>query len=77
MSTLEDYSILESNSLNMNNLDTLGGELHDLVERRCVLGPCYRLFYQKPLHLVRGRGIPCSAMVICSEVFDAFADNNP
>ena len=45
MGTSEDCSILESNSLNMNNLDTLGGELHDLVERRRVLGPCYRLFY--------------------------------
>lgn len=56
MGTSEDCGILESNSFNMNNLDTLGGELHDLVERRRVLGPCYRLFYQKPLHLVRGRG---------------------
>lgn len=56
MGTSEDCGILESNSFNMNNLDTLGGELHDLVERRRVLGPCYRLFCQKPLHLVRGRG---------------------
>ena len=56
MGTSEDCGILESNSFNMNNLDALGGELHDLVERRRVLGPCYRLFYQKPLHLVRGRG---------------------
>ena len=56
MGTSEDCGILESNSFNMNNLDMLGGELHDLVERRRVLGPCYRLFYQKPLHLVRGRG---------------------
>ena len=56
MGTSEDCGILESNSFNMGNLDTLGGELHDLVERRRVLGPCYRLFYQKPLHLVRGQG---------------------
>lgn len=56
MSTSEECGIMESNSFNMDNLDTLGGELHDLVARRKVLGPCYRLFYQHPLHLVRGRG---------------------
>ena len=56
MSTSEECGIMESNSFNMDNLDTLDGELHDLVARRKVLGPCYRLFYQHPLHLVRGRG---------------------
>ena len=50
----ENVGILESNSFNMANIDQLEGELHDLVGRREVLGPCYRLFYQKPLHLVRG-----------------------
>ena len=34
----------------------MDGELKGLVARREVLGPCYRLFYQRPLHLVRGRG---------------------
>lgn len=52
----ENVGILESNSFSMDNLDTLKGDLHDLVARREVLGPCYRLFYQKPLHLVEGHG---------------------
>lgn len=52
----EDVGILESNSFNVANIDSLEGELKSLVERRAVLGPCYRLFYQKPLHLVRGKG---------------------
>ena len=52
----ENVGILNSNSFDMSDLDTLDGELRDLVARRSVLGPCYRLFYQRPLHLVRGRG---------------------
>lgn len=52
----ENVGILESNSFDMAHVDELEGDLHDLVARREVLGPCYRLFYQKPLHLVRGRG---------------------
>lgn len=31
---------------------------HDLIARRArALGPAYRLFYRKPLHLVRGEGV--------------------
>ena len=41
----EDVGILESNSFDVANLDSLKGDLHDLVARRKVLGPCYRLFY--------------------------------
>lgn len=52
----ENVGILESNSFDIKNLDTLPFELRSLVVRRDVLGPCYRLFYQKPLHLVRGKG---------------------
>ncbi len=52
----ENTGILESNSFNVANIDSLEGDLKDLVSRREVLGPCYRLFYQKPLHLVRGVG---------------------
>lgn len=52
----ENVGILESNSFNMANLDALSGELQSLVARREALGPCYRLFYQKPLHLIRGKG---------------------
>jgi 4-aminobutyrate aminotransferase-like enzyme len=30
----------------------------DLFERReTLLGPAYKLFYEKPLHLVRGEGV--------------------
>ena len=42
----EDVGILESNSFNVANIDSLEGDLKSLVERRAVLGPCYRLFYQ-------------------------------
>lgn len=52
----KNVGILESNSFNMKNLDKLDKDLRSMVARREVLGPCYRLFYQKPLHLVRGNG---------------------
>ncbi|MGN0301669.1 MAG: aspartate aminotransferase family protein [Anaerotardibacter sp.] len=52
----DNVGILDSNSFSFDNLDSLEGELHDLVARRKVLGPCYRLFYQNPLHLVEGHG---------------------
>ncbi len=52
----DNVGILESNSFSMANIDQLSGELKDLVSRREALGPCYRLFYQKPLHLVCGKG---------------------
>lgn len=51
-----NVGILDSNSFNPANLGKLDGNLKGLVARREVLGPCYRLFYQKPLHLVRGVG---------------------
>lgn len=54
--TEENVGILESNSFNMADVDKLDPELGGLVRRREALGPCYRLFYQKPLHLVRGKG---------------------
>lgn len=52
----ENVGILDSNSFDVANIDRLDGELKGLVARREVLGPCYRLFYQRPLHLVSGRG---------------------
>jgi 4-aminobutyrate aminotransferase-like enzyme len=52
----ENVGILESNSFDMGNIGLLDNELGSLVKRRRNLGPCYRLFYQKPLHLVRGEG---------------------
>ena len=36
----------------------LAPETRSLVERRArVLGPAYRLFYETPLHPVRGEGV--------------------
>lgn len=35
----EDVGILESNSFNVANIDSLKGDLKSLVERRAVLGP--------------------------------------
>jgi len=36
----------------------LDPEEHGMIERRkALLGPAYRLFYQRPLHLVRGEGV--------------------
>ncbi|KUH58997.1 4-aminobutyrate aminotransferase [Tractidigestivibacter scatoligenes] len=58
----ENVGILESNSFSMKNIGELDPSMQELVRRRSVLGPCYRLFYQRPLHLVRGVG---------SHVFDA------
>lgn len=52
----ENVGILESNSFPMDRIGELDHELGALVQRRRALGPCYRLFYQKPLHLVRGCG---------------------
>lgn len=52
----ENVGILDSNSFDVSNIDSLEGDLKTLVARREVLGPCYRLFYQRPLHLVRGEG---------------------
>lgn len=57
MARLEgNVGILESNSFDAAGIDQLDDELGSLVKRREALGPCYRLFYQHPLHLVRGEG---------------------
>ncbi len=70
----EDVGILESNSFNVANIDSLEGDLKSLVERRAVLGPCYRLFYQKPLHLVRGKGTRVLSMPTVAEYLDMYND---
>jgi 4-aminobutyrate aminotransferase-like enzyme len=49
-------TIMDSNSFKAKDLAYLDETTRTLVERRQVLGPSYRLFYQKPLHFVRGLG---------------------
>lgn len=50
-------SIMDTNSFRSNNADGLDAATKKLVERReHVLGASYRLFYRKPVNLVRGKG---------------------
>jgi 4-aminobutyrate aminotransferase-like enzyme len=61
--TLTQSTILDGNSFNAGNAELLSPEDRSLVERRMrILGPSYRLFYRRPVHLVRGSG---------TRVFDA------
>lgn len=49
-------SILDCNRFSIDSLDELSQKTRELVERRQkVLGSSYRLFYRKPLNLVKGR----------------------
>jgi 4-aminobutyrate aminotransferase-like enzyme len=50
-------SILEGNSFKAADAAGLGPRARDLITRReRALGPAYRLFYSRPVELVRGRG---------------------
>ena len=49
-------TIMDSNSFKPSDLDGLDPQTRELVERRQVLGPSYRLFYKHPLHFVKGLG---------------------
>ncbi|MCD7101284.1 aspartate aminotransferase family protein [Pseudoclavibacter sp. 13-3] len=50
-------TIMDTNSFSADALEQLDGETRQLVRRRLtVLGGAYRLFYQHPVHLVRGEG---------------------
>lgn len=56
-------SILDGNSFTLADAPELSADDRALIERRArVLGSSYRLFYRRPLHLVRGLG---------SRVYDA------
>lgn len=56
-------TILDGNSFDAGTAGDLSSEDGQLVARRMrILGPSYRLFYRKPVHLVRGAG---------TRVFDA------
>ncbi|KIN63592.1 Aminotransferase class-III [Sulfitobacter noctilucicola] len=47
-----------ANAYNADQDTTLGAQDAALIARRtAALGPAYRLFYQEPLHLVRGEGV--------------------
>ncbi|RQN38322.1 aspartate aminotransferase family protein [Paraburkholderia tropica] len=46
------------NGFDPSTVETLDPALRKLITRRAnILGPSYRLFYEKPLHLVRGEGV--------------------
>src|SRR5687768_17185361 len=46
------------NAFSRADFDRLDESERALIARReKVLGPAYRLFYEKPLHLVRGEGV--------------------
>jgi 4-aminobutyrate aminotransferase-like enzyme len=50
-------TILDGNSFSPTDADLLSAADTELVARRQrVLGPSYRLFYRRPVHLVRGAG---------------------
>ena len=49
-------TIMDSNNFKPSDLDGLDPQTRELVERRRVLGPSYRLFYKHPLHFVKGLG---------------------
>lgn len=56
-------TILDGNSFKAEDGESLSSQDRDLIARRMrILGPSYRLFYRRPVHLVRGEG---------SRVFDA------
>lgn len=49
-------TIMDSNSFKPEDAAGLDLATLNLIERRRILGPSYRLFYRKPLHLVKGVG---------------------
>lgn len=49
-------TIMDSNSFKPEDLNSLDERTRELVRRREILGPSYRLFYHHPLTLVRGLG---------------------
>ncbi|MEQ9892815.1 aspartate aminotransferase family protein [Pectobacterium aroidearum] len=50
-------TIMDTNSFRAEHADALGADIRTLTDKRSrVLGESYRLFYRKPVHLVRGEG---------------------
>ncbi|MET0315622.1 MAG: aspartate aminotransferase family protein [Rhodococcus fascians] len=54
---MTNSSVIDGNAFRVDDLAALTPEDRDLVLRRMrVLGPSYRLFYRRPVHVVRGKG---------------------
>ncbi len=50
-------TIMDTNSFRAEHADALNPDIRKLTDkRRKVLGESYRLFYRRPVHLVRGEG---------------------
>ncbi|VVP56205.1 aspartate aminotransferase family protein [Pseudomonas fluorescens] len=50
--------MLKTNAFSQENSHTLSQRTRQMIERRRrLLGPGYQLFYQNPLHLIRGEGV--------------------
>ena len=49
-------TIMDTNSFRPEMARDLDDETRELTKERQVLGPAYRLFYRKPVHLVMGKG---------------------
>ncbi|UXK12294.1 aspartate aminotransferase family protein [Erwinia pyrifoliae] len=50
-------TIMDTNSFRAEHADGLSADVRKLTDKRSkVLGESYRLFYRKPVHLVRGKG---------------------
>ncbi|MDN6683835.1 MAG: aminotransferase class III-fold pyridoxal phosphate-dependent enzyme, partial [Bifidobacterium crudilactis] len=49
-------TIMDTNSFRPGMEEGLDPETRKMAHEREVLGPAYRLFYRKPVHLVRGMG---------------------
>lgn len=49
-------TIMDTNSFRPEHASGLDPATRKLAAKRSVLGPAYRLFYRKPVHLVRGQG---------------------
>ncbi|MBA0159202.1 aspartate aminotransferase family protein [Pectobacterium versatile] len=50
-------TIMDTNSFRAEHADALNADIRTLTDKRNrVLGESYRLFYRKPVHLVRGEG---------------------
>ncbi|XOQ63003.1 MAG: Aminotransferase [Bifidobacterium crudilactis] len=49
-------TIMDTNSFRPGMEEGLDPETRKMAHEREVLGPAYRLFYRKPVHLVRGKG---------------------
>ncbi|MFS2221540.1 aspartate aminotransferase family protein [Pantoea sp. B65] len=50
-------TIMDTNSFRAEHADGLDADVRKLTDKRSkVLGESYRLFYRKPVHLVRGKG---------------------